>query len=226
MICCKCKNAIEEDINFCPFCGASIEQQRKNKKIKIIVGVISFLLVLFIGELVYNYYYEQKMGKPFARERIIGDTPIKFEGHYNKNEKSMYIDLLTEEKIEPWQVESFGNGKVLLTIEFETKSGKKELQYYNITFKTGENLAANYKIENIGFKEYAEIREIFQRTDSKVINIRYNNVITFDSKERAELKKEYLLWKEEQQQAQLRQKQLEAYRRQLQQMYYGYGFYY
>lgn len=228
MECPHCGNIIEKDVRFCPFCAFPVEKDIKKGLKKNIIAIGLFLIVLFIGELLYNFCYEQKMGKPFSCSIQKEDINVTVHGSYDKKYKTVHINILTDEIIEPWQIEFIGNHKVVLNIWLNTNKGVKEIGYDTVTFVPHKALSANYTIQNMSFKGYQDIKKTISETTAEKNNfkLRHSNIISFDNSSRKALKKEYLNWKEEQRQLRLRQEMQRAQARQMLYNYYTYGMYY
>lgn len=235
MKCPNCSNIIDANTRFCPFCSFNVEKHNKGKVKRDLIALVIFFIVLFVGELVYNYYYEQKMGKPFSYSMSKKDVQVTVSGNYDKSNKTVNINLSTDQIIEPWQIELQGKEKLVFYLLLNTEKGEKEIEYNSVNFVANQALSATYKIENISFKGFAEIKKIISETTPEKNNfkIRHSNVIDFSKSSRNALKKEYLAWKEEQRQLKLQREREEREReiarqraRQLLYNYYTYGMYY
>ena len=230
--CPNCGEIIDSKVKFCPYCGASVKEQDKKRRNKIIIGSIIFFVILALFEGAYNLWVETKMSKPFSYSSKFGDTNVSFLGNYNKDQQKIRLTAITDQKIKSWQTET--GVKPEMTIEITKSGGDKEIFKQNeITFKTGEFLSAVYITDNASLKDYIKINKLLKDgTTNGKINIIHSGVISFDIKQREKFKKEYFAAKERERQRRLqaeaaerqRQLELQAARQRLYN-YLNYGYY-
>ena len=162
---------------------------------KSITAVILIIVSAAIAAAAGYYYFLEKQKSPFERTYRINDTDTFIEASYNDKHKVIRLNVTIDEVIEDWQINTIGD-RTDMNMECETadKTVKKDYYFYDIPVKSGEKIKASLIIENSSVKDFSLTKDLL----SGNIKIENSKYLTFDTKERDKLQKEYYKEQEKQ----------------------------
>lgn len=148
------------------------------------ITLIILIIALLTGAFTFIWYKQ----KPLERDIKIKDTDIHIETSYNVKYKIIRLNIVLDEVIEEWQINSIGEiTNIKLECETQDKTVKKEYEFNEVKLAKGKKPDASIILENSSLTDYLMVKDLL-KGDIKIESSKY---ISLDTKERDELQKEY-----------------------------------
>ena len=167
-----------------------MEGQDKNSNT--IAIFVSLIVIAIVGAAVgfgYVHIANSKQKAPYEKILKTDGTDVKIETSYNDKYGIVRLNLIIDEVVEDWQIQSIDDDKTYINMICETKDKtvKKEYYFADVSLIKGEKIKATLVMEDSSLKDYIMLKDLLNGE----IKLDISDYLTLDTDKRANLQQEF-----------------------------------